>query len=147
MITKRFGLIGFAVVAVMLFTVLACSSSDDDDTDTAAPAPAPAPAPVPAPAPAAAPAQEPAKDDDKMAMDFAGTFKGSWVWDGEHPTDFSEAPVLAARVASGELPPVEERLPNAADVMVVPVVDRIGDYGGTWRRAFTGRTTVRTPTA
>jgi peptide/nickel transport system substrate-binding protein len=143
MITKNFRLIGFAALAVMLFTVLACSS-DDDDGDTAAPAPAPA-APAPAapapaaPAPAAAPAATAVPEEDAMAMsDFAGTFKGTFVWDGDHPTKFSEAPTLAARVASGELPPVEERLPNAEEVMVVAVVDRIGDYGGTWRRAFTG---------
>ena len=60
------------------------------------------------------------------------------MWDGDHPTKFSEAPTLAALVASGALPPVGERLPKAEDVMVVPVVERIGDYGGTWRRAFTG---------
>ena len=70
--------------------------------------------------------------------DFSGTFKGTFVWDGDHPTSFGEAPTLAAKVKSGDLPPVEERLPDAADVMVIPVVDRIGDYGGTWRRAFTG---------
>lgn len=141
MITKKFRLIGFAALAVMLFTVLACSSDDEGDTDAAAPARAPAPAPAPeqAPAPAAAPAQEPAKGDDQMAMgDFAGTFKGTFVWDGPMPTEFSEAPTLAAMVAAGDLPPVEQRLPDAEDVMVVPVVDRIGDYGGTWRRAFTG---------
>ena len=139
MITKILGLIGFAALAVMLIAVLACSSSEEDDTDTAAPAPAPAPAPAAAPAPAPAPAQEDTKDDAMMEKpDFADTFKGSWVWDGDHPTEFSEAPTLAAMVAAGSLPPVEERLPNAADVMVVPVVDRIGDYGGTWRRAFTG---------
>ena len=143
MITKKFRIIGFAALVVMLFTVLACSSDDDGD-DAAAPAPAPAQAPAPAPAqapapaPAAAPAQEPAKEEEKMVSDFAGTFKGTFVWDGDHPTEFSEAPTLAAMVAAGTLPPVEERLPNAEDVMVVPVVDRIGDYGGTWRRAFTG---------
>ena len=147
MITKHLRLIGFAALAVMLFTVLACSSSDDDADDAAtaapaAPAPAPAaPAPAaPAPAPAApAPAAAPAATAMPEAPnDFAGTFTGSFVWDGPMPTEFSEAPMLASMVAAGTIPPVEERLPNADDVMVVPVVDRIGDYGGTWRRAFTG---------
>jgi len=54
------------------------------------------------------------------------------------PTTFGEAPILSALVKQGKLPPVEERLPDASDVMVVPVIERIGDYGGTWRRAFTG---------
>lgn len=147
MITKHLRLIGFAALAVMLFTVVACSSSDDDADDAAtaapaAPAPAPAaPAPAaPAPAPAApAPAAAPAATAMPEAPnDFAGTFTGSFVWDGPMPTEFSEAPMLASMVAAGTIPPVDERLPNADDVMVVPVVDRIGDYGGTWRRAFTG---------
>ncbi len=41
-----------------------------------------------------------------------------------------EAPELAAKVASGELPPLEERLPVAADVMVEPDVLSLGQYGG-----------------
>jgi peptide/nickel transport system substrate-binding protein len=52
------------------------------------------------------------------------------------PTSFNEAPMLAERVAAGELPPVEERLPK--DLMVIQPVDEIGRYGGTWRRGFTG---------
>lgn len=49
---------------------------------------------------------------------------------------YNEAPSLAERVARGELPPVEERLPT--EPLVVEVVDEIGQYGGTLRRAFTG---------
>ena len=41
---------------------------------------------------------------------------------------FRESPMLAARVERGELPPVEERLPE--EPRVVEVVERIGDYGG-----------------
>ena len=44
---------------------------------------------------------------------------------------YSEAPSLEQRVAAGELPPVEERLPQ--DPLEVPIVERIGEYGGTWR--------------
>ena len=40
------------------------------------------------------------------------------------PTSFSEAPSLAEKVAAGELPPVEERLPE--DLMVIQPVDEIG---------------------
>jgi peptide/nickel transport system substrate-binding protein len=54
----------------------------------------------------------------------------------EFPTAFSEAPMLAEMVAAGELPAVEERLPK--DVLVLQPVDEIGEYGGTWRRAFIG---------
>jgi peptide/nickel transport system substrate-binding protein len=45
---------------------------------------------------------------------------------------FGEAPMLAEMVAAGDLPPVEERLPVAADISVVAGVDGIGEYGGTW---------------
>ena len=48
--------------------------------------------------------------------------------------DYQEAPMLAARVAAGELPPVEERLPD--DPLVVTPVERIGKYGGTWRQGM-----------
>ena len=47
-----------------------------------------------------------------------------------------EAPMLAEMVAAGELPPLEERLP--AEPLVVEPFEAIGQYGGTWRRAFTG---------
>lgn len=46
---------------------------------------------------------------------------------------YGEAPMLAEMVAAGELPPVEERLP--VEPVVVPVVDSIGQYGGTWHTA------------
>ena len=52
------------------------------------------------------------------------------------PTSFSEAPSLAEKGAAGELPPVEERLPE--DLMVIQPVDEVGSYGGIWRRGFTG---------
>jgi len=52
------------------------------------------------------------------------------------PESFSEAPSVAEEVAAGSLPPVEERLP--AEPLIVPVVERIGDYGGTWRTALIG---------
>lgn len=50
--------------------------------------------------------------------------------------EYSEAPQLAEAVAAGTLRPVEERLP--ANPVVVPVIERIGDYGGTWRTALRG---------
>lgn len=47
------------------------------------------------------------------------------------PSAFHEAPMLAERVARGELPPVEQRLP--ADVLVVEPVEGIGQYSGSLR--------------
>lgn len=49
---------------------------------------------------------------------------------------YQEAPILAARVAAGELPPVEERLPT--NPLVIAVDQEIGQYGGVIRRGFTG---------
>jgi len=49
---------------------------------------------------------------------------------------FNEAPMLAEQVKAGTLPPVDERLPE--NPYVEPVQERVGDYGGTWRRAILG---------
>lgn len=43
---------------------------------------------------------------------------------------YHEAPELAAEVAQGLIPPVDQRLPTAPEV--VQTVDSIGSYGGTW---------------
>lgn len=44
-------------------------------------------------------------------------------------TTYHESPMLAARVAAGELPPVDERLPVNPDV--VTPAETVGTYGGT----------------
>ena len=49
---------------------------------------------------------------------------------------YNEAPMLAERVAKGELPPVEERLPE--EPFVEEPLAEIGRYGGTIRRVYTG---------
>ena len=49
---------------------------------------------------------------------------------------YGEAPMLADRVAAGDLPPVWERLP--AEPLVITPYERIGDYGGQWRSAMVG---------
>ncbi len=45
-------------------------------------------------------------------------------------SEYNEAPMLAGLVATGELPPVDERLPK--DLQVIDVYDSIGEYGGIW---------------
>ena len=47
---------------------------------------------------------------------------------------YNEAPMLAALVAAGSLPPVEERLPP--DPPVITPLEEIGQYGGTLRMAI-----------
>ena len=54
---------------------------------------------------------------------------------GKSITHFSESPLLTARVAAGELPPVEERLPDNP-IVVIPW-ETIGTYGGTLRYTAT----------
>ncbi|RME60898.1 MAG: ABC transporter substrate-binding protein, partial [Caldilineae bacterium] len=44
--------------------------------------------------------------------------------------------MLAELVASGDLPPVDERLP--VNPMVMPVAEMVGNYGGGFRRGFKG---------
>ena len=55
---------------------------------------------------------------------------------GAHAMEYKEAPMLAEMVKNGELPPIEERM--AEEPLVVQPVDSVGQYGGTWHRAFTG---------
>jgi peptide/nickel transport system substrate-binding protein len=54
------------------------------------------------------------------------------------PKKFGEAPILAELVKAGKLPPVEKRLPDPDDLMVIKPLKEIGKYGGRWRRGFTG---------
>src|SRR5215470_5574184 len=49
---------------------------------------------------------------------------------------YKEAPALAEQVKAGKLAAVDARLPEKP--LVVPTVDKVGEYGGTWRRAFLG---------
>ena len=49
---------------------------------------------------------------------------------------YYEAPALAALVAAGELPPVDERLPD--EPLVIEPVEEIGQYGGAWRAVDNG---------
>jgi len=52
---------------------------------------------------------------------------------GKRIEKFNEAPMLKIKVAAGELPPVEQRLPE--EPMVVEPLEEIGQYGGTLRTA------------
>jgi peptide/nickel transport system substrate-binding protein len=49
---------------------------------------------------------------------------------------YSESPQLAEMVAKGELPPVDERLPE--NPLVVLPISSVGQYGGTWYRGWRG---------
>jgi len=49
---------------------------------------------------------------------------------------YKESPLLTAMVDKGELPAVDDRLPE--NPLVVPVTESIGVYGGIWQRGFLG---------
>lgn len=77
-----------------------------------------------------------------LAQDaYVGTLEGpSTVTDtAAYPKQFQQAPSLDARVASGELPPVADRLPSPEDILVIQPLEATGVYSSKpIRRAFTG---------
>ncbi|WP_121181535.1 ABC transporter substrate-binding protein [Nocardiopsis sp. Huas11] len=58
------------------------------------------------------------------------------VEDGAGTGGEGEAPMLAALVESGDLPPLEERLPD--EPLVVEPHEEVGHYGGEWNTAILG---------
>lgn len=50
--------------------------------------------------------------------------------------ELKESPLLSEQVKKGNLPPLDERLPEYP--IVVPVVERLGYYGGIWRHYHIG---------
>jgi peptide/nickel transport system substrate-binding protein len=56
---------------------------------------------------------------------------------------FRQSPMLDELVAAGELPPVEERLPD--DPIVVEGIDGIGQYGGTAELFYAGEQLLNVP--
>lgn len=135
------------VVVLSLSVMLAACGGDEaapaeDTSQPSAPAPAPA-APAPAqqatpsaPAPSTAPSAPsqpaPLPSGDMTVGVRIDTHKTEMV---PVPASFQEAPILAAKVAAGELPPLSERIPEKPLVMIV---DEVGEYGGQWRRVHLG---------
>jgi len=125
---KRFGLT--LILGLVLAVALAACGEDEEAAKTEPSTTAPAAPEVAKVEPTAAPAligggvmgetkkAEPAAPETAMM------------------SAFQEAPMLAALVKAGSLPPVEERLPK--DPMVIPVHERIGTYGGEIRRVYKG---------
>lgn len=90
---------------------------------------------TPAAAPTTAPAAAPAATAAPVAAEPAATAAPAAVSEPAAAGKYAEAPMLAELVQAGELPPVEERLPE--NPLVVPA-ESIGQYGGVWRRGFLG---------
>jgi len=58
-------------------------------------------------------------------------------------TKYSEAPILRTKVATGELPVVEKRLPE--EPLIIEPAEEVGEYGGTWRYYTPGPRCVYIP--
>ena len=67
-----------------------------------------------------------------LSLSVSGAFQPAAAQSGK----YKESPMLADQVKSGKLPAVDGRLPE--NPLVVPVVEKVGQYGGVWRRAFLG---------
>ena len=120
-------ILGISMMLILGLLLAACSSPPAEE-------PAEPDTPVEEPV-----AEEPAAEEP-VAEEPAAEEPAAEEPAAEEPAEmesmYHEAPMLAEMVAAGDLPPVDERLP--AEPLVVEVVDEIGQYGGTLRRAFLG---------
>ena len=123
---KKFVLLSLFMVLSLLLA--ACAGSEEVAVEEAAPA---AEEKAEEKAEEAAPAGE-EKAEEKAEEKTEAAAEKEEMASGK----YNEAPMLADLVASGELPPVDERLP--IEPLVIDVVDEIGQYGGTIRRAYLG---------
>lgn len=71
-----------------------------------------------------------------VAIALLAAFAAPMVPDAKAQGGFNESPMLAERVAAGELPAVAERLPE--NPAVVTPAKEVGTYGGALRVGFTG---------
>jgi peptide/nickel transport system substrate-binding protein len=145
MLSKRIVWVA-ALLAVLAMLVAACGGGGPAPAAEGPVAEAPA-AEAEATEPAAeeaaaeeAPAEEAPAEEERLGSTLIGEIEGPEIIrdPAQFPTEFAEAPMLAEKVAAGELPPVEERLPVPEDLLVIEPLEEIGKYGGTWRRGFTG---------
>lgn len=121
-------LLGISLMLLLSLALVACSSP---------PAEEPAEPDTPAEQPAVEePAAEEPAAEEPAAEEPAAEEPAAEEPAAEPESMYNEAPMLAEMVAAGELPPVDERLPD--EPLVEEVVDSIGVYGGTLRRAFLG---------
>lgn len=68
---------------------------------------------------------------------FAGKFSKKEMWEYKSLDSYRQAPQLKDLVDSGNLPPLEKRLPKNPRVIKSNIMaDGIGEYGGVWRDTF-----------
>ena len=119
--TRRWTLL-FSVLVLVAMLTAACAPAA---TPTAAPQPTAAPVTTKAPEATTAPVATKAPEATKAPV--ATTAPAA---------KYSEAPMLAAQVKDGKLPPVEKRLPDKP--LVITPLQEVGVYGGVWRGAWKG---------
>lgn len=130
------------IILIILILSLLLAACDGGEPESASPTEEPA-TEVVAPTEEAA-VEEPAPTEEAVSVSIETTATeepAAEVSAEETPAEeavvtYHEAPMLADMVAADALPPVEERLP--ANPRVLPVFEEIGQYGGTWRRAYNG---------
>jgi peptide/nickel transport system substrate-binding protein len=124
----------------------ACGTDEGEDAAPAAAVATTAPAPTAAAAAVVAPTAAPAMEKEEEPAEegigkfLIGKLEGPTIITdrSKYPASFNEAPQLAALVASGDLPPVAERVSD--DPQVLKPLHEIGEYGGIINRAVTGPT-------
>lgn len=80
--------------------------------------------------------EEPRTCRHSLAFTICNLFLLAMAFASAQDMQYTEAPQLANFVSAGQLPPVEERLPQ--EPMVVPVLESIGEYGGDLSVALVG---------
>jgi peptide/nickel transport system substrate-binding protein len=84
-----------------------------------------------------APVEQAADQEAPVAVEPAVEVVADTEMEEEVEAMGNEAPMLAEKVAAGELPPLDERLP--IDPLVIEPFSEIGQYGGTMHRFDTSR--------
>ena len=152
----QYGLVTVMVLSLGLFAI-ACSEEEVEEATNTTNASAAASTAKDAgvtkeAAKAAMPAAAPAKKAEPKLVETSKTSKaatgddqaaglgeGDVSWPSlsdSMPSSFSESPMCAAKAEAGEIPALADRLPE--NPLVIQPAESIGEYGGTWYRAFTG---------
>ncbi|MEK3732227.1 ABC transporter substrate-binding protein [Paenibacillus sp. FSL M8-0334] len=115
---QKLSLIGL-VVLLMLSTLTACMGGDSGTAGNNS-------------------TVESQQTDNTTATAEAATAQIPDIKSAAELTSFQEAPMLAELVQAGTLEPVEARMPVKEDIMIEPVYEEIGKYGGEWNFPWNG---------
>ncbi len=122
----------FAAMAAAGAVVSACSSAPSVASSSPTPAPTTAAQPTAAQPTAAPAATQTAVPINLSTAPQATTSPGPTIAAGK----YKEAPQLSQLVKAGSLPAVDKRLPE--NPRVITPLQEVGEYGGTWHRAYSG---------